>query len=287
MSNETPVVETPVVATAPVEPAPVTTNPEPAVKEEPKLETPPVATEPVVEEKISAKLAKQREREARIAEKEKEIAERESKIVERESFIQNLKKKPLQTLKESGLSLQELAELIVKDGGDGIPEDPIQKVTETVEELKNRLAEKEKKEEEARLAAENARIDGVINHYKKIVTDHVVSNKEKYELTNSLGEVDAVFALIEETHQRFNKVLQPEEAAQMVEEYLERRTEALLQTSKIKTKLASAQNVQTEQKPNTLTNGMSSYAAPTQSIPAHLSRDERIAAASKLLRFRE
>lgn len=282
MSEESNVVVSEVLASAPVEAQAPEVKSEVPVQAEAVEAAPVEEAKPVEQERVSSKLAKQKEREVKLNERERILAEREKAVVERSSFLENLKKKPIQTLKESGLSLADLADLIVKDGGDGIPEDPVETVSKTVAELKAKLEEKEKAEVEARAKAESDRIDAVINGYKAHVVDFVRTNKDKYELTNTLGEQEAVFAVVEEYHDRTGEVLLPEQAAEMVETYLERRVEEVAKTNKVKTKFLTP--AKTEQKPSTLSNSLSSYAAPAQAVPAHLSRDERIAAAAKLLR---
>lgn len=253
-------------------------EPAPVVEEAPVEETPKA-------EPVAAKLAKQRQKEVQLSEREKALAEREAKLVSQEQFVSKLKSKPIQALKEAGLSMKELAELIVADDGDGIPEDPIKKVTQTVEELKAELERERQAAREAQQKAQDARNDAIINDFKQKAISHVKENKDKYELIAASNSEEAVYDLIEEYWSRTKEVLTFDKAAGMVEEYLEKRADAIASTNKYKAKFSN--KAQTGEKPNTLTNGLQSFSAPAQAIAANLSREERIALAAKRLQFRD
>lgn len=280
---------------------PVASTPEPTTTEIPVIETEVskgetsspvesvVEAEPVAEapkaEPVAAKLAKQRQKEIQLSEKEKALAERESKLINQEQFAAKVKTKPLQALKEAGISMKELAELIMMDDGEGIPEDPIKKVTQTVEELKAQLEAERKALKEAQQKAQDDRNDAIIKDFKQKTISYVKENKDKYELIAAAGHEEAVYDLIEEYWSRSKEVLPFEKAATMVEEFLEKKADAIASTSKYKSKFLN--KGQTGEKPNTLTNGLQSFSAPAQAIAANLSREERIALAAKRLQFRD
>jgi hypothetical protein len=264
----------PIIEAAPVEVAPIV--------EALAIDTPA----PVVEEDSFAK------RFAALARKEKKVRQEteetkliKDKYVDYETAKKLAKTDPDEFLKKYDLSYEELTQFYIN----GRPKtDP--KVLEIQEELakvkKERDEEKTKLQEETRQAA--------ISKFKTEQTSVVKSGGARFELINTTGAYDLVYDVTKEyfdTNKDDNgngKILSHEEAADMVEKYLEQEVEKFLKADKIKNKFAQA-NGKTETvakietpESKTLTNSMTSSANPQSKA---LSREESIERAARLIKW--
>ena len=97
------------------------------------------------------------------------------------------------------------------------------------EELENRLQEREEAEVEAKY--ENAK------HNFMSEIENAVASDEKYELINSSNGEELVYNVIEEHYNETGNILEIDEAAQAVEEYLEAEVEKMLRLNKVSSKL--------------------------------------------------
>ena len=266
-------------------PTPTTEAPPPAeVTTPPALEAAPIA--PVVEEDSFAK------RFAALARKEKKMRQEteetkliKDKYVDYETAKKLAKTNPEEFLKKYDLTYEDLTQFYIN----GRPKvDP--KVLEIEEELQK--VKKERDEERTKLQEETRQ--AAISKFKTEQTSVVKSGGARFELINTTGAYDLVYDVTREyfeTNKDENgvgKILSHEEAADMVEKYLEQEVEKFLKADKIKNKFVktdaktetSAKIEQPESK--TLTNSMTS-SANVQSKP--LSREESIERAARLIKW--
>jgi len=271
---------------AQVESTPTPTSEAPPPEAAPVLEAAPVAPAPVVEEDSFAK------RFAALARKEKKMRQEteetkliKDKYVDYDTAKKLAKTNPEEFLKKYDLSYEELTEYFIS----GRPKvDP--KVMEIQEELakvkKERDEEKTKLQEETRQAA--------ISKFKTEQMSVVKAAGAKFELINTTGAYDLIYDVTKEYFEANKdengngKILSHEEAADMVEKYLEQEVEKFLKADKIKNKFLKpndkTETVAKTETPEskTLTNSMTS-SANLQSKP--LSRDESIERAARLIKW--
>lgn len=206
-------------------------------------ETAPPEEVKAEEERVAAKYAEIARRNSALRNKQREIKapmlEKESELEKARAEIERLKKyeditDPMELLKLKGMSYEDLiARNLNPEEADTKGE--IQKIREELESYKKAAEEKEK----TNLEKENSRvIEGYIAHMKKFTE----SQGEKYELINSLGHHKDVYEVIVETHKKSGKILTDEEAADLVEQYLqmqaEKQLDQLSKLSKLKNKFA-------------------------------------------------
>jgi hypothetical protein len=147
-----------------------------------------------------------------------------------------LKQNPLKALEEMGLGYDQLTELALNDGK-LTPDLQMQLIRSELEndykskfeELENRLQEREEAEVEAKY--ENAK------HNFMSEIESAVASDEKYELINSSNGEELVYNVIEEHYNETGNILEIDEAAQAVEEYLEAEVEKMLKLNKVSSRL--------------------------------------------------
>jgi hypothetical protein len=172
-----------------------------------------------------------------LKEKEAQIAERERQIQERDGGWQSkFKKSPLEALKELGYSYEDITKAALNDGKFDA-EVGVKETRTEIEKIRQELAERDKKaKEEADKAAKDAEAKA-IETFRQQISDHVDTNKEKFELVALYDARGLVFDTIEEHYKRTAeagtpKVLSLDEACQLVETYLEGEIERTAKTSK-------------------------------------------------------
>lgn len=159
------------------------------------------------------------------------------------------------------------------------PDLRVDALREEVEKLKSETAAKEAKALEDAKQREVAEQTALVERFNAQAINHVKAAGEKYELINTLGYHDHVPELVREHYSRQSnlppeerKLLSVDEAAQMVEEWIEAQAEKAFSSKRLTSKRASAQTPQQEQaldgkKPeaktldNTLTGGVAQPAA--------------------------
>lgn len=212
----------------PTQPAPAET---PAA-----IETAPAEVKPSGASHFSALAKKEkaiRAKQAEVAAKEQAMADREAKIKEMESKFSQFeqvkstaKQNPLKLLQEAGLSYDEIVQAQLQE----ITEDP------AIAGVKVKLAELERKEEERQAKALEAEKQRLVDEENKIydgfrarIKSEVGSKGEQYELINAYGQHELVFTTIKDALELKGKSLSIDEAAGLVESYLEKQIESELQ----------------------------------------------------------
>jgi len=258
------------------------------------------AREPEKSDDFSRKFAALSRREKEIRAKEVEYDKRIAELEERlGSFGKKpepepelpieyrLKKDPLRALEDMGLSYDKLTELALNDGK-LTPEMQMRLMREELEgdyrkkfeELENRLIEKEKSDEQRRY-------DDIQRGFQNEIEDFVESNSDKYELIKANEANDIIYDVIEEHYNETGRILDIEEAAEAVENYLEEEAEKLLSLGKLRSKFGIENDFEREESPRqsqvTLSNAMSAQA--NERVGRKLSDDESKALAAKMLKW--
>ena len=230
---------------------------------------------------------KEAEYQSKFEEMERRLAEYESKEKEPEvDWEQLFRRDPLRALEEAGMGYDKLTELALNDGK-LTPEMQLAAMREEIEgdyqrrfeELENKLAEKEKAEEEAYY-------NSVQENFQEEIGNFVAQNQEKYELIEASQANDLVFDVIEEHYNETGNVLNIEEAADAVESYLEEEAHKFMKLKKISARLGvdPKEIVQEEDSQVTLSND---HSAQVQYDGANrmLSNEESKARAAKMLQW--
>ena len=258
------------------------------------------AREPEKSDDFSRKFAalsrREKEIRAKEAEYDKRIAELEERLgsfgkkpePEPELPIEyRLKKDPLRALEDMGLSYDKLTELALNDGK-LTPEMQMRLMREELEgdykkkfeELENRLLEKEKSDEQRRY-------DDIQRGFQNEIEDFVESNSDKYELIQANEANDIIYDVIEEHYNDTGRILDIEEAAEAVENYLEEEAEKIFRLGKFRSKFGIENDFEQEESPRqsqvTLSNAMSAQA--NERVGRKLSDEESKALAAKMLKW--
>ena len=258
------------------------------------------AKEPEKSDDFSRKFAALSRREKEIRAKEAEYEQRIAELEERlGSFGKKpepepelpieyrLKKDPLRALEDMGLSYDKLTELALNDGK-LTPEMQMRLMREELEgdykkkfeDLENRLLEKEKSDEQRRY-------DDIQRGFQNEIEDFVESNADKYELIQANEANDIIYDVIEEHYNDTGRILDIEEAAEAVENYLEEEAEKIFRLGKFRSKFGIENDFEQEESPRqsqvTLSNAMSAQA--NERVGRKLSDEESKALAAKMLKW--
>lgn len=164
---------------------------------------------------------------------------------------QRLKRNPLETLKELGISYEKLTQIALNDGKltpdlemSLLKEDVEKKSRSEIEELKAQIEADRKERREAAEKAAKEQEERAIQTYKSQIAEHITAKAEDFELLNAEGAEEAsevIFDLInkhfqatmdEETGQ--GEVMDIQKAAEMVESHLYEEAKKRIGLNKIK-----------------------------------------------------
>jgi len=308
------VVETPVVPEAPVTPV------EEAVE---NLEAAPVEEVPKVVEEELPKEVPQTEEDKRFAtkfaalsRKEKAIRESEKRLntrmkeldaklaaseaskpapVVEEALDRRIRKDPFNTLKSLGVDYETLTQIALNNGKltpelqmQLMKEELESKYTSQLDEVNKKIAAREQKEEESRVA-------NLVNEFKGKISTQISSAAEDFELVAAEGQdgVEAVYEIIDAYYQETGEVLDIKEAVEAAEEELLEQAKKRIGLAKIK-KLMGASEIKTQEpkpqapiapvkKTSTTLSNSATQVQPTTG--QFLSDEESKRQAAKLIKF--
>jgi len=241
----------------------------------------PVAAEPEApslqaktEESVSPKLQVLMERERQALNRERMAKSQEEKLQEKlkklEEF-ESIKTNPKKALEVLGLSYDQLTESILKDG-EIPPGVEIQRLRAELEEHKAQLRQEKEQALEHQKKQVSQQEEKAVSEFKTEINEYVRSNANRYELIDFENAHELIFDVIEEHYSRtinpetgVGKVMSIADAADKVEEHLEKKYLAAKDKNKIKAfwntipkpmqeQLAKKQ--ETSQPPKTLTNNL-------------------------------
>jgi len=245
---------------------------------------------------------KEREIEKRVLELEDQLRiQGESKIEKKEDKFEGdleyrLKSNPLKTLEELGLPFNILSKMVLEEGGvpaelkmDLMKSDLERKYEEKMKAIESKLNEFETKSQQDKVQAE-------IKNFEKEIYNFIDKNAEKYELIKANNAQDWVKDTIAKHYQETSiyskdgrllkggEILSTDEAASLVEDYLEGELDKHLSLNKVKSKLQPAtQPIKEASSKPTLTNSHST------SVPNRheklLPREESLKLAASLIKW--
>ena len=173
----------------------------------------------------------------RLARRERQLRERESKLSTYEKQLKEYqerdslaKEDPLAFLDRHGIDLGEVTRRIV--------EDPISPEKKELLELKNKMTKWEQEKEEQAKRQQEHETTSAFENAKKELQELLDKEADKYELIRMQNANDLVFQVIVEFQNQHGKWLTFEEASDKVEAHLESQVTKLLESKKIKSRLA-------------------------------------------------
>jgi hypothetical protein len=271
-----------------------TTTEAPKAEEQPK-----VAEEPKQDERFAAKFAalsrkekEVRQREAQLQQKMQELEAKLKAIESQQTEVQTfkaiperLKREPLKVLEESGLSFEQLAEMVVNDGKptqDMLLKEYEQKVMSKVQELEKKLAEKEEQEKAAKEAE-------LLGQFQTQLVSFIEQTPD-YELIRANDAAELVYQVIEQHAEEHGEILSNKEACDAVEEYLLEEAKKLVDREKVKKLLQPTQAPSKPTTPQTAAKTLSNTQAaqvPKSGAAKSLSAEESKLEAAKLIKWIE
>lgn len=223
-------------------------------------------------------------------EAERKVSELTAKYSKFDSFEDRLKKEPLAVLGEYGLNVEQLVEIALNGGKptvDMATSELERKFQSKLQEIEQKLLEKELKEAESLKAKEEQEQEKLIEGFVSEIEGFITSNPDKYEFINEYQEsINDVYELILEYYNRDQRIISIEEAADLVEQALEQEAERATKLKKISSKFKvqeSQTKPSTENKP-TLNNNLS---APqnAEKVQSQYNEHEQLQKAAALLKW--
>lgn len=227
---------------------------------------------------------------AEIEKQKRELEELKAKYSGYEELDSRLNSDPLGFLEEKGWGYEKLTERAL-----GLEEEKANaldpRIQSEIDALKAELKKRDDAEEERRIREENERqqkdIDNNLNQYRAEISKVLDHSSEKYELIKEFEQQEEVLNLAIEYYKQYQKVLSPEEAADMIEEELDKQRQRFLKTSKNSqnlTKSESEDQVQASQK-KTLSNSSKAESSVIREDYTYLTEEESKRKAAELLRW--
>lgn len=268
----------------------------PAAPVEPTTEVPAAAPAPKdpFAEKIELISKKERaifREKQRVAQERQQLAQERAEYEKFKTLKAEAKQRPLDYLKEAGLSYDELTQHLLSGGTTEKSE--VEQLREQFEALrKERDTEKQELTQQQQMAKAQAEAQA-IEDFKSEITQFIEQNKGTYELSSLRDATDDIFTTINDAYvitlnewNRNGRVGRPpgpmdiKQAADIVEEFYEKEVLRLTESQKLKAKLNPQPEVQGKQPSKTLTNNMASTAASV--VPAKTDNDRMQRALAKL-----
>ncbi len=190
------------------------------------------------------------ERDAYAKDKESSKSEREQ-IARWRAAQENAKRKPLDYVKEAGLTLEDLVKAQLADGEpshDLLIKDVSDRTSAETKAIRDELEKIRKEREDERVAAQHEeakRATAEINHD---IARVLKSDPDKYEYIAALGQEHEVFEVMRLAYVEKKRILSAEEAADLLETHLEGLAGKVSKTKKM-TRLQSPQDPATPATP--------------------------------------
>lgn len=185
---------------------------------------------------------------------EKEFATAKQAAQDLESLRALAAENPLALIERFGVKLDDVKARIAEAENT----DPNAVLRRRVEAMEKQRADEA---EQAKKSAEQRQVEENVARHKREIASFVGQNAEKFELVAAFGDeaVDMVQQTVIRHLQRTQELLSPEQAAGLVEEYLEKnRVEPALKTKKVTGRFKPAETPKPATPGRTLDNGMTS-----------------------------
>lgn len=250
---------------------------------------------------FSSKFAALARKEKALFDQKKAIEQEMKEVQEWKQAREIAKRNPNKFLQAHGLDFETIAKFNLEGGEEKAPSE-IETLKEKLERLENESrSEKEEREKKEKEALEQNYQKQIVD-FKNQIDQNITNNAEKYEFLNAdKKHIDDVFELIELHYQQSQKILDIEEACQLVEEFIENEFKnKYLKVNKLKgllnvpdpssgknTQVVSRQqqDIRNSTRPTTLNNSIKPDAGYTQSVDK-LTFEERKRQAAAMLRFK-
>lgn len=185
---------------------------------------------------------------------EKEFASAKQAAQDLDALRSLAAENPLTALEKLGIKLDDVKARIAEAENT----DPNAVLRRRVEAMEKQRAEEA---EQAKKSAEQRQVEENVARHKREIASFVGQNAEKFELVAAFGDeaVDMVQQTVIRHLQRTQELLSPEQAAELVEQYLEKnRVEPALKTKKVAGRFKPAEAPKPAAPGRTLDNGMTS-----------------------------
>ena len=266
--------------------------------ESPVVETAVEETKPRID--FSSKFAALARKEKALLEQKKAMESEINDINEWKRAKEEAKRNPNKFLKAHGLDFETVAKFNLEGGEERTPSE--------IETLKEKLEKIEKETEAQRVAREEQEkqilernYNEQINNFKKQIESHVTSSTDKYEFINANPDhLNDVFELIELHFSNTQKILDIEQACQLVEDHIENEFKSkYAKINKLKGLLSQEeaprskqdyvprqqQDIRNPSRPASLTNNITPQANYGKGLD-QMSFEERRRHAASLLKFK-
>jgi hypothetical protein len=212
-----------------------------------------------------------------------------------EELVAQFKQDPKTLLDHYGISFDDLTMSILgEDAPPPTAESQIEALRAEIEGFKTEAQKKEQAKKEAEEEAYQKSIDEAILAHQHKITDHLSQNAEKYELIKLQGEEDLVWEVTEAHYEAHDgEILTPEQAADKVEAYLEKKVRDAMNLARFGAKTQekesapfTVEEARTTEKPksHTLTSDHAQQAAPSGKV-RHVDLEESKRRAANLLKW--
>lgn len=279
------------------------TNTAPVTAEAPSTEqTPSEAVNEPPKIDFSHKFAALARKEKAIFDQRKAIEAELSELNQWKEAKQQAKKNPNKFLEANGLDFETLARFNLEGGFEKEPSE-IEAIKEKLERLEKETESQKRAREDQEKQQLEKNYEVQINDFKKQIEDHVVGAADKYEfIAANPDHLSDVFELIEIHFQKHQKIMNIDEACQLVEEHIENEfRNKYAKLNKLKGLLTPEEIAKVKQQPHVprqqqdirnmeprpanLTNNMTPTASYGKSLD-QMSFHERKRQAAAMLRFK-
>ena len=212
-----------------------------------------------------------------------------------EELVAQFKQDPKTLLDHYGISFDDLTMSVLgEDAPPPTAESQIEALRAEIEGFKLEAQKKEEAKVKAEEEAYQKSIDEAILAHQHKITDHLSQNAEKYELIKLQGEEDLVWEVTEAHYEAHDgEILTPEQAADKVEAYLEKKVRDAMNLARFGAKTQekesapfTVEEARTTEKPksHTLTSDHAQQAAPSGKV-RHVDLEESKRQAANLLKW--
>ena len=206
-----PVSETPVAA-----PAPVTTGPDHVAAPAAEPISPKMAALVKKQKEAAAAHVRLQQEQGAWQAKQQEFAAREAAVAQRQAEIDAwehaFKQDPVKALEQRGLTYAQLTEMAVAGGV--TPEYKMQQLEQEIRAVKEERASES-------IAARKAAEEQAVAGFKAEISRHVEAGSDKYKHIKAFGGDELIFDTIDAHAAKTGKLMSVDEAAELVEAYLE------------------------------------------------------------------
>lgn len=228
--------------------------------------------------------------EKRLADLEARSKQEQEEVSKYKSIPERLKKEPLNVLKEYGLTMQELTDMMLNDG----KPTPEMMLSEAEKRMQAKLDELDKKLKEKEELETSTKHQQAIDNFKSEISSFITENNNDYELIAANDAADLVYEVIEahfndtaDEDGQNGTIMDVKEACNLVEQHFLNEAKRHLKLGKVKGLLGpkTEPTPKDRQSSPTLSN-TDSVKVPNKEA-RRLSNEESVAEAAKLIRWDE